>query len=150
MKILEKKYLKFWILLGGYIFLLLFFPVNRENIPHKNEIIAPKEVMDVLRRSCYDCHSTVSKWPWYSYVFPVSLVVSHHIEEGRKELNFSDFEDLSNSKKFARWESILEEVEEREMPPRYYTFFHKGTELSAEEIQILKNWKEKIEKQVHE
>ncbi len=150
MKILEKKYQKYWIGLVICILLLQFIPINRENIPHKNELNAPKEVIDILQRSCYDCHSTVSKWPWYSYVFPVSLIVAHHIEEGREELNFSHFEDLTNTKKLARWESILEEIEEKEMPPGYYTFFHKGTQLSEEEIQILKSWKEKLEKQIHE
>ncbi|MCB1176344.1 MAG: heme-binding domain-containing protein [Leptospiraceae bacterium] len=127
------------------LILLQFVPIDRTNIPHSNEIKAPTQISSMLKRACYDCHSTVTDWPWYSYVFPVSLLVSHHIEEGREELNFSEFENLKDIKKISKLESMIEEIEEQEMPPGYYLLFHKNAHITKEELTALKKWKDMLE-----
>ena len=45
--------------------------------------------MNIFKRSCYDCHSNDTNWPWYSSIAPVSWSVSSHVEDGRQWLNFS-------------------------------------------------------------
>src|ERR1044071_9091520 len=49
------------------------------------------EVAAILDRSCNDCHSNVTRWPWYSNVAPVSWFVVDHVNVGRSEMNFSDW-----------------------------------------------------------
>ena len=56
------------------------------------DINAPKNVASILRTSCYDCHSNETNWPWYSYVAPVSFMVAGDVEDGRKSLNFSEWD----------------------------------------------------------
>lgn len=138
---------KFWCSFLFLFGLLQLIPVEKSNPPPIAELKAPKEVLEILNKACYDCHSTTTNWPWYSYVFPISVLVTHHVKEGREELNFSNFENLNYEKQMIRWESIIEEIEEGEMPPRYYNLFHKESRLTQQEIQILKNWKEEFQKE---
>lgn len=86
----------------------------------------------LARQACFDCHSNEVQVPWYGYVAPVSWIVNNHVQEGREYLNFSEM-DRSQPKAHESGE----EVEEGEMPPRYYTALHAGARLSSEEAQLL-------------
>jgi Haem-binding domain len=48
-------------------------------------------VATVFERSCNDCHSYRSVWPWYSHVAPVSWLVVSDVNRGRKAVNFSEW-----------------------------------------------------------
>lgn len=135
---------KIWIRLGTgilVVFLALqLIPVQPPLGKNANEIKTEERVKKIFRKSCYDCHSDLVQWPWYSKVFPVSLYISHHIEEGREELNFSEWETLKPEKKADLAEEILEEVEEGQMPPKDYIFLHSNSKLDQEEIEVLRDW----------
>jgi len=68
-----------------------FVTVERTNPPVTGEINVTPELKSVLQKSCYDCHSNETVWPWYSKVAPVSWLVSKDVVEGREELNFSEW-----------------------------------------------------------
>jgi mono/diheme cytochrome c family protein len=87
---------------------------------------------ELTARACFDCHSNETRWPWYSNVAPVSWLVQRDVDEGREEVNFSE------------WGTSLEEsgepaeaVAEGEMPPWYYTPLHPEARLTPEERQAL-------------
>ena len=63
-------------------------PVHRTNPPVRVEVNAPEEVMAIIQRACYDCHSNETRWPWYSRVAPVSWFVVSHVKKARGDLNF--------------------------------------------------------------
>jgi hypothetical protein len=72
------------------VFIMIqFVPVNRSNPPAQGDFRGSPEVVSVLRRACYDCHSNETVWPWYSRVAPLSWVIAHDVNEGRAVLNFS-------------------------------------------------------------
>lgn len=119
-----------------------FVPVERTNPQVTGEVEAPAEVMDILRRSCYDCHSNETVWPWYSRVAPLSWKVVDDVDEGREEMNFSAWSGYSEKKKAKKIHEIWEEVSEGEMPPWYYTPLHPEAELSAADKETLHNWTE--------
>jgi len=129
------------------ILILQFIPVNRDNPIVEADLIASQDVKSIFKKSCYDCHSNETKYPIYSYIFPISVVLKHHIEEGREELNFSNWENLSVSKKSSKASDILEEIENKEMPLFSYTILHRDTILSNEEIQVIRRWVEEMENQ---
>ena len=54
------------------------------------ELEAPEEVKQVLKNSCYNCHSNETKLPWFDKVVPAYWVVSSDVKEARKHLNFSE------------------------------------------------------------
>nr|WP_232373666.1 heme-binding domain-containing protein [Leptospira chreensis] len=136
----------FLILLGVFL-ILQFFPVSRTNPPITSEIQTNAEVKDVLKRSCYDCHSNETVWPMYSYIFPASLLISHHVEEGRGELNFSEFGQLIERKQNKKIYEVWEQVEEGEMPPKDYLLLHPSAQLSEKDKEILKVWADTYNKE---
>ena len=108
------------------------------------DIVAPDDVKIILKKSCYDCHSYETKYPFYSKIFPVSLLINNHIKEGREEINFSTFEQLSDTKKSSKLKSLVEDIESNEMPLFGYTLLHPDAVLSDEEKIILIEWAKSI------
>lgn len=117
-----------------------FIPVKRDNPPVVSDFSGPKDIGAILKKSCYDCHSNETKWPWYSHVAPMSWLVAHDVEEGREHLNFSDWEPLKDA---AYIRSIIYGmVSKGDMPPKIYLLNHAEARVSAEELALLKNWAE--------
>ena len=119
---------------------LQFIPVKRTNPPISWDINAPENVSGILRTSCYDCHSNETRWPWYTYIAPVSFLIASDVNEGRKRLNFSEWDKYDNKKREKKLDGIIEVVEEGEMPLSIYTIIHKDAILDTEKINILKEW----------
>jgi hypothetical protein len=117
-----------------------FIPVNRDNPEITGEIEAPENVMAILQRSCYDCHSNETVWPWYSYVAPASWLIARDVHEGREELNFSQWTSYSEKQKRHKRKECGEEVEEGEMPLWFYTPLHLEAELLPEDVEALLRW----------
>jgi hypothetical protein len=83
-------------------------------------------------RTCFDCHSNQTAWPWYSSVAPISWITQRHVDEGRQVLNFSEWGRPQEGLREAG-----EAVEEGEMPPGYYRFLHRSARLSPAETAAL-------------
>ena len=115
-------------------------PVERENPPVTRDIGAPPAVDAVLRRSCYDCHSNETVWPWYSRVAPLSWLVSHDVVEGRETLSFSTWDRYDAEARAELRAETWEEVEEGEMPPWIYTPTHPEARLDAADRAVLRDW----------
>ena len=131
-----------WILIGvaAVLVLIQLVPVDRSNPPATEKLVMPDNVQQIMQRSCFDCHSNETVWPWYSYVAPVSWLVKHDVEEGREHLNFSEWDKLNQKRKMKRLEEIVEEVEEGKMPMPIYLIMHGDAEVSAAELAVLREW----------
>jgi hypothetical protein len=141
---------KRFVRIGGFcvigIMALQFANPAHQNPPAQpgHDVLAasppPPSVAATLRNACYDCHSSETKWPWYSYVAPVSWSVARDVNAARASLNFSDWprEDAKRARK--RWRRIAEEVESREMPPSNYTWMHRPARLDAGQRAELVRW----------
>ncbi|HOJ02425.1 MAG TPA: heme-binding domain-containing protein [Bacteroidota bacterium] len=101
---------------------------------------APAEVQAVLKRACYDCHSNDTRWPWYSYVAPVSWFLSKHVVEGREHLNFSRWEAMDDRTRMHAASEIIEVLQSGEMPLSSYLLLHGEAELSTQDKQLLTEW----------
>ena len=131
---------KFLIILVMVLIGIQFIPVERTNPPVSWDISAPESVASILRTSCYDCHSNETVWPWYSHIAPISFMVASDVEEGRKHLNFSEWDKYDGSKRQKLLEEIIEEVEKEDMPLTAYTFTHPNAKLDPYRINLLKDW----------
>jgi len=124
------------------IFILLqFIPAKIEN-PQTNpnlEIKAPQEIMTILKRSCYDCHSNSVHIPWYSAIAPASFMIKRHVDLGRAWLNFSTWENYTQKKKDDKLKEIFRAVY-LAMPLESYLWIHKGAKLTKKEIQKVRDW----------
>ena len=102
----------------------------------------PENVAKILKRSCNDCHSNETVYPWYSNVAPVSWLLADHINEGRRELNFSTWKTYTPKKKRHKFDEICEQITSGEMPHNQYLWLHADAKLSEEDKKILCDWAE--------
>ncbi|WP_292655779.1 heme-binding domain-containing protein [Nitratifractor sp.] len=105
----------------------------------QDEIKAPKEIMALLKKSCYDCHSNHTRWPWYSHIAPISWEVDSHVRDGRDWLNFSIWNRYSEEKKQKFYKGIAKSIDWK-MPPADYMWIHKDARLTPQERQAIKTW----------
>jgi hypothetical protein len=101
------------------------------------EVINP-QVGAILDRSCQDCHSSRTNWPWYSHVAPVSWIVSKHVREGREMLDFSEWatQPYSEDERML----ICDAVSEGRMPLPEYTVIHHNAKLSKRDVELICGW----------
>ena len=130
----------FWILFLIALIVIQFIPVKRTNPASISEIDAPADVKAIFRNSCFDCHSNETVWPWYSYVAPASWLLVSDVNEGRENLNFSNWGNLDRSKQTKLREEIWEEIREERMPLWQYRILHPGSKLSQEQKNLIRNW----------
>ncbi len=120
----------------------------RTNPPATNPFaIGDPDVESVLRRSCFDCHSNETRWPWYSEVAPISWQISDHVEEGREHMNFSAWNE---AKALKRLNEICEEVEEGHMPLPSYLLLHGDAKLDEESVKSLCSWSQNLARSMGE
>lgn len=117
-----------------------FVPVDRDNPPVQSALEAPAEIDQILRRACYDCHSNETRWPWYSYVAPVSWTVVGHVNHGRGDLNFSEWPTFDLEGQEHAFKDIEQQIEKGEMPLESYVRMHRDARLSSEERDALLHW----------
>jgi hypothetical protein len=97
-------------------------------------------VLAVFQRACQDCHSEKTRFPWYSYIAPVSMLVRHDVVRGREWLNLSRWSEYPMVRKQRLLSEIANQVEDRDMPLRQYTLIHPGARLSDAEVEAIFRW----------
>ena len=100
----------------------------------------PEAVGQILTKSCNDCHTNKTNYPWYSQIAPASLFLASHVEDGRRHLNFSVWNTYETKRKRRKLDEICEQVTERYMPLPSYLWIHWNAKLSGEEIKTLCDW----------
>lgn len=128
-----------------------FIPTKRnqsESIPNTDFMVVnnvPQNIYNSLQTSCYDCHSNNTSYPWYNKVQPVAWFLENHIEEGKAELNFSDWNTYSNRRKKSKLKSIVSQIEDDKMPLISYTLIHKDAVLTQKQKTEIIDWITKLQ-----
>ena len=142
-----KKILKrtFQILLLAFIVIQFFRPAKNKSAGiSANDISTiypvPENVQAILKSSCYDCHSNNSVYPWYAQVQPFAWWLNNHIQDGKKDLNFSEFAGYRIRRQYKKLEEINELVKKDEMPLDSYLWIHKYAKLNKQQKLIIANW----------
>lgn len=109
----------------------------------------PVTIEKSLQVSCYDCHSNNTQYPWYNKIQPAAWYLEEHIQEGKSELNFSEWATYSDRRKTSKLRAIIKQIENEEMPLESYTLVHGAAVLSTskkeEIIKYITNLKESLE-----
>ena len=143
-----KRFLKIVVLAIFSLFVLIqFYPrpaKNNNPLVTKNDFSVtntpPASIQNILKRSCYDCHSNNTVYPWYSHIQPVAWWLGDHIFQGKKELNFSEFGTYSLRRKYKKLEEMYGEVKEGVMSLESYTRIHADAIPNANEKELFLNW----------
>jgi mono/diheme cytochrome c family protein len=114
-----------------------FIPIERTNPPVQSDIDAPANIKAIFKKACYDCHSNETNWAWYTKVAPASFLAVNDVNDGRKHLNFSEW-NINKESKYK--EEIWDEIREEQMPPWQYKIFHSEAKLTQDEKNLLRNW----------
>jgi hypothetical protein len=110
----------------------------------------PENISNVLQNSCFDCHSNQTQYPWYDHIAPASWLVAHHIREGKKQVNFSEWGSQELSDKVGILGEIQDEVKSGAMPIPAYTMIHRDAKLSQGQKDELIRWTDKFTEQLLE
>ena len=131
-------------ILAGLVVAIQFIPIDTTNPPVTAEIHASPAIAAVLRRSCYDCHSNETRWPWYSHVAPISFVVSRDVHQARHHLNFSTWGEYDPIRQAKAVREIWKQVSSGEMPMSIYLPLHQDARLSDAAKAALEAWAKSV------
>lgn len=143
-----------WKMFGG-IFLtagliVQLIPVPGENVsaaaPERSmetHLPMPEPVKTVFDKSCRDCHTNGTVWPWYGRVAPMSWMLAHDVNRARAAVNFSEWTTQSGrtpAKAIATLAAACANMQSGRMPLKGYQLMHPESRLSANEIGIFCEW----------
>jgi len=126
--------------IAGGLLLTQFVPVQHTNPPTTGDVSAPPRIEAMLRRACYDCHSNETRWPWYSRVAPISWLAAHEVELGRKEINFSQWDEYYPATRKRKLQWTERALRHEAMPPWSYRIVHPGARLTEADTAALEEW----------
>lgn len=106
------------------------------------------EVSDILKRACNDCHTNNTIYPWYTNVQPFGWWMQDHVDDGKRNLNFSEFGTYKPKDQDHAMEEVIEVIENNEMPLNSYTWMHSGAKLTEEEKEILIEWAKQLKAEI--
>jgi hypothetical protein len=108
----------------------------------------PEAIKQILHTSCNDCHSNSTVYPWYTKVQPFGFWINHHVEDGVRHLNFSEFAKYTSKRKMHKLDEVVEMLEEHEMPLTSYTIIHKNAVLTSQQTADLITWAKQGKQQI--
>lgn len=85
-------------------------------------------------------HSNSTRYPWYAEVQPVGWWLNNHIEQGKRELNFSEFAGYCLRRQYRKLEDMVDQLNEGEMPLPSYLIIHTDAKLSREQKDGFVAW----------
>lgn len=125
--------ISFWfkrtlVVVGGIVVMIQFIPVSRRNPPIVTALSwDSSKTLAIAQRTCFDCHSNETQWPWYSYIAPVSWLITSDVNEGRARFNFSEITDDDSVG------SLIKRINNNTMPPAKYLRLHPEARLAEAE-----------------
>jgi hypothetical protein len=116
---------------------------NENNSIHK-KFATSTEVQDILKVSCNDCHSNSTVYPWYAEIQPVAFWLADHVNEGKREINFSTLGSKPAWLQNHKMEEVEEMINEGEMPLSSYTLIHRDAILSPAQKSAVIAWTKSV------
>jgi len=117
-------------------------PVKQEQTIEKN-LALPPTVSAMLRRSCFDCHSSETRWPWYAQAPVLGHLVERDVAGGREAMNFSEW-SIGAGKTPLQAGAILlaacEAVRLHRMPKPRYLLMHSEAAPKPEDVEQFCAW----------
>jgi hypothetical protein len=127
-------------------------PAKNDSPPGPGDLMAkyppPPAVKQILETACYDCHSNRTRYPWYAQIQPLGWWLAKHINDGKDQLNFSEFTDYDEHRRAKKLQSLADEVNDHSMPLASYTWIHRDAKLSEAQIKTLADWAEALAEKI--
>jgi hypothetical protein len=142
-----KKLIKIFVIVIILAFIgIQFIRPNRTNpISDKSRDVSyyiniPENVKQTLERSCYDCHSNLTRWPWYTNISPASWLVAKDVEDARSQMNFSEWGTYNIIDQISYLDHINKQVKKGSMPLGKYLLLHSDAKLTDADRDLVCKW----------
>ena len=126
------------------LFLQAYRPAKNDSNKMDNDIsksyAVPDDVKQILAKACNDCHSNNTTYPWYSNIQPLRFWLDDHVNDGKRHMNFNEFNSYRIARQYKKLDECIEQVKEGEMPLESYTLIHTNAKLTDTEKQKLYDW----------
>ena len=138
-----------WVLLIILIIAQFFGPEKNQGTTDSistfiQETNPPDNVKIILKETCFDCHSDVTRYPWYFNITPVNYWMNGHIKHAKSHFNVSNWEGNSAKRKDHKFEELIDMVGDKEMPLPSYTWTHSEAKLSNDQISDILDWAKQV------
>ena len=132
---------KIFLIIFILLIIIQFIPIDQTNITIDKhlEISTPKDIKHIFKQACYDCHSNQTVWPYYSKIAPFSWIISSHVNDGRKALNFSTWNTYTQEIKDKKKKAIFRKVY-ASMPLASYILLHEEANISKKQREFIRKW----------
>jgi uncharacterized protein YxeA len=147
------KMKKIVLIIIGLFILIQFIRIDQNNptIDQGKDFVSnqtiPSSIRTTVKQSCYDCHSNETKYPWYANVAPVSWWIKGHVNDARRAINFSEWDNYTNDEKARKLMNSVAYIKPDQMPLSSYVSQHPEAKLTAKNKKALINWmKDEAEK----
>ncbi len=128
------------------LIVIQFFQIDKASVAIvqadslESAVSVPVNVRGILERSCNDCHTNKTAYPWYSNIQPIGWFLNNHIIDGRNHLNFSIFNTYTGKRKIKKLEEVCGQVESNEMPLPSYLWIHRDSVMKDGDAKVLCDW----------
>lgn len=145
-----KKFLKILLFTVAGLLVIQLIPIDRTEKPVDKaaqfEVVenTPPKIANLMRNACYDCHSLETKYPDYASYAPISWVISRHVKDARKEVNFSTWGSYNPDLQRSMLKNVVEVLDNRKMPKQSYVAYHPEANITTAERTLLKNYFQKV------
>lgn len=112
--------------------------------------VVPLNIKAILAKACNDCHSNSTRYPWYAEIQPAGWWLADHVKDGKRHLNFNEFERYSIARQYEKLGECIEEIKSGNMPLPSYTLVHKDAILTPAEKKALYNWCDILRENIRE
>jgi hypothetical protein len=104
----------------------------------------PAAIVAMLDRSCGDCHTNRTRWPWYTNVAPISWWIIDHVDEGRRRVSFSEWGSYDLARQRKELDQICRRVGRHNMPLTSYLLVHRDAVLSDADRRAICDWTDSL------
>lgn len=102
---------------------------------------APKHIVKIVTKSCYDCHSNDTNYKWYDNIAPLSWYVDSNIKRAKFSLNFSDWGNFPSWRRLLFFQGAIPyDIDTKKMPPQDYLLMHSDAKISRQEKKEINTW----------
>ncbi|MET4080256.1 hypothetical protein ABIB40_000196 [Pedobacter sp. UYP30] len=136
----RNKILIFSLIGCGVLIGLQFIKPHIINNPITGDLQAPKDVKQILKRACYDCHSNETKLSWFDKISPISWRVASHVKDRRAGLNFSEWDKLTSGARKAKLLETVNQIIAGAMPLNDYQIVDPESKITQKDFSILKKY----------
>lgn len=106
--------------------------------------LTPPHITAILDRSCRDCHSNQTRWPWYTNISPMSWLVANHVHHGREHFNYSEWTTYPSDDQDKFLGGMCDLTKRERMPLPSYLLIHRDSRLSPQDVAALCAWSDKM------